>query len=190
MKNIVLFGGNGYIGQEVIRQWLEQDSQAEFYIVSRKGNSNIKNKRVHNISADLSMNEPILRGLPDTFDCIINFIGRPEKDMTQLKKINEVPVENMIKLAEKYEVPSLGFIGGILGPKLFVNIKADLIRKLKATGKKVSYVEPTVVYGGGRSDTLAKLVPILEFFGIFIKNMKPVKVDQVAKELIQKLNSK
>lgn len=188
MKNIVLFGGNGYIGQEVVSQWLEKDSQAQFYIVSRKGNSNIKDKRVHNISADLTTNEPIIRGLPDTIDSIVNFIGRPEKDMTQLKKINEIPVDNMIKLAEKYQVSSLGYIGGILGPKSFVNVKSDMIKKLKATGKKVSYVEPTVVYGGGRSDSIAKMIPILKLLGIFIKNMKPVKVDQVARELIQKLN--
>ena len=39
MKNIVLLGGNGYIGREVTRQWLEKDSSAEFYIISRTGNT-------------------------------------------------------------------------------------------------------------------------------------------------------
>ena len=46
MKNIVLIGGNGYIGQEVLRQWLDQDVDARFYVISRSGKSKIVNERV------------------------------------------------------------------------------------------------------------------------------------------------
>lgn len=189
MKNIVLIGGNGYIGQEVLRQWLEQDAGAKFFIVSRTGKSGIRSDRVVNISADFTSRDPILNGLPSQIDCMVDFIGRPEKDPEQLKKINEAPVLNMIRLAEKYQVPALGFIGGALGPASFTKIKAELIKKLRNTGKKIAYVEPTVVYGGGRKDLLSKLIPIFKFFGLFKKNMKPVTVDAVAGELIRKLNS-
>lgn len=190
MKNIVLFGGNGYIGQEVVKLWLKKDNQTQFFIISRSGNSSIKDTRIHDISADVTDENLILKGLPDSIDYIVNFIGRPEKNINDLKKINENPVNNMIKLAEKYNVTSLGFIGGVLGPKLFVNIKSELIKKLQNTGKNIVYVEPTIVYGGNRNDILAKFIPIFKIFGIFLKNMKPVKVDEVANDLIQKLTTK
>lgn len=190
MENVLLIGGNGYIGQEVLRQWMELDTQTHFYIVSRTGNSKIQNERVHNIVADFTQIDPVLVGLPENIHCIINFIGRPEKDIAQLDKVNKVPVENMIKLAEKFKVYSLGFIGGLLGPKSFIKIKADLIQKLKNTDKNISYVEPTIVYGGGRNDSLAKLIPVFKVLGLFIKNMKPMELNQVANELVQKLISK
>lgn len=33
MKNIVMLGGNGYIGRNVIKQWLQRDGQAQFYVL-------------------------------------------------------------------------------------------------------------------------------------------------------------
>jgi len=189
MKNIVLIGGNGYIGQEVLRQWLEQDVDARFYVISRSGKSRIVNERVVNLSADFTEKDLELSGLPSQIDYMVDFVGRPENDKDLLRKVNEVPVDNMIKLAEKYQVPTLGYIGGVLGPKSFTNVKKEMIRKLENTGKNIAYVEPTVVYGGGRKDALSKMVPLFKFFGLFSKNMKPVTVDMVASELIQKLTS-
>lgn len=185
--NVLLIGGNGYIGQEVLRQWLERDATTQFYIVSRSGRITVRGDRVHTLSADFTARDPALSGLPPVIDCVVDFIGRPERDLAQLRTMNEVPVDNMIKLAEMYHVPSLGFIGGILGPKSFVRIKADMIKKLKDTGKRVSYVEPSIVYGGGRADRIAKLVPLFKFFGLFSRGMKPVKVEQVAGALLDQL---
>lgn len=51
----------------------------------------------------------------------------------------------------------------------------------------MEYVEPTVVYGGGRSDILAKMVPMFKVLGVFSKKLKPVRVEDVANELITKL---
>lgn len=48
-------------------------------------------------------------------------------------------------------------------------------------------VEPTIVYGNGRADTLAKMVPILKVVGVLVKMLKPVHVDDVANELITQL---
>ena len=189
MKNIVLIGGNGYIGQEVLRQWLALDADAHFYVISRSGKSKVVNERVVNLSADFTTSEPDVSGLPSQIDYMVDFVGRPESDADQLKTVNEIPVDNMIKLAEKYQVPTLGYVGGVLGPKSFTNMKKDMIQKLEKTGKNVAYVEPTVVYGGERSDALSKMVPLFKFFGLFSKTMKPVKVEDVAGELIQKLTA-
>lgn len=187
MKNIVLLGGNGYIGREVTKQWLEKDSSVEFYIISRSGNNKLKDKRIHNLCADVTDYNSVESVLPKDITCIIDFVGRPEKDNEELIKINKQPAEVMLKIAKNYNVEKIGFIGGILGPKGFVNIKADIIKMLKASGKRVEYVEPTVVYGRDRNDALSKIVPVFKVLGVFSKNLKPVRVEDVANELITKL---
>lgn len=55
---------------------------------------------------------------------------------------------------------------------------------LEATGKKVVVVNPTLVYGDGRHDALAKIVPLLKFLGLFSKKLRPVTVGTVARELV------
>jgi nucleoside-diphosphate-sugar epimerase len=189
MGNIVLIGGNGYIGTEVLRQWLLVDPQSNFYIVARSNKNKIKNSRVHFIQSDFTVSNPIVNGFPDKIDHIVNFIGRPAKDQEELIKMNETLLVNMIKLADDHNTTSLGFIGGVLGPKSFTEIKSKLIENLNKTGKKISYVEPTIVYGGDRNDTLSKMVPLFRFLGIFIRTMRPVKVENVAKNLIEQLCS-
>ena len=61
------------------------------------------------------------------------------------------------------------------------------IESLEKSDIPLAVVEPTIVYGNGRADTLAKMVPILKVVGVLVKMLKPVHVDDVANELITQL---
>ena len=123
----------------------------------------------------------------EKIDYIIDFIGRPEKDVDLFKKVNNLPAQVMLRVAEKHRVKAMGFIGGVLGPKSFVNGKKLIIESLEKSDIPLAVVEPTIVYGNGRADTLAKMVPILKVVGVLVKMLKPVHVDDVANELITQL---
>lgn len=125
--------------------------------------------------------------LPEKIDYIIDFIGRPEKDVDLFKKVNNLPAQVMLGVAEKHRVKAMGVIGGVLGPKLFVNGKKLIIESLEKSDIPLAVVEPTIVYGSGRADTLAKMVPILKVVGVLVKMLKPVHVDDIANELITQL---
>lgn len=189
MRNIVLLGGNGYIGKAVTEEWISRDSEANFYVVSRSGKNELQHPQIKNVRADVTNYESVKRVLPKEIDCIVDFIGRPEKDSKELVRINKLPAEVMLSLSREFNVDTIGFIGGTLGPKSFVNIKAEILSMLKNSGEKVAYVEPTLVYGKDRNDGMSKMVPILNFFGIFIKSLRPVNVEDLAKELVDDLTS-
>lgn len=76
-----------------------------------------------------------------------------------------------------------------MGPKEFTNSKSYVIQMLCSSKHKISYVEPTLVYGNGRNDALSKMVPLLKIAGIFSAKMKPVEVNELADELISKLTN-
>ncbi len=97
------------------------------------------------------------------------------------------PAEVMLAIAKAKNVKAMGFIGGLLGPKKFLEGKKRIADKLRSSGIRTEVVEPTVVYGKGRSDALAKMVPLFKFLGHFSKNMKPVLVTDVAAELVTKM---
>ncbi len=169
---------------------MEKDKDMIFYIISRKGNSEIKDDRIINLEADASDYESIVKVLPEKIDYIVNLVGGLEKDREIFNRKNRKPAEVMLKIAEEKNVKAMGFIGGKLEPKEFVEVKRELIEKLSGSRIRLGYVEPTIVYGNGRNDTLAKFIPVFKFLGLFNKNMKPVQVDDVVKELISKLEGK
>lgn len=184
--NVVLLGGNGYIGRAVTKEWLQKDKNAKFYIVSRSGENKLKNPRIQNIKVnDLSMD--IVKELPEKIDYIVDFIGRPEKDTELLKQINMEPAKIMKAIAEEKQVKAMGFIGGVLGPKSFTSMKKEIISMLEDSSIPVKYVEPTLVYGADRNDGLSKMVPMFKFLGLFSNSMKPVKVEDVSTTLVTKL---
>lgn len=189
MSTIVLLGGNGYIGRAVTEEWIRRDSEAKFCVVSRSGKNMLHHAQIENVRADVTSSESVKRVVPQEIDYIVDFIGRPEKDESELIKINKLPAEVMLSLSEEFNVEKIGFIGGTLGPKSFVTIKAEILSMLKASGKKVAYVEPTLVYGKDRHDSMSKMAPILNFFGIFIKSLRPVRVEDLAKEFVDDLTS-
>lgn len=190
MTNIVMLGGNGYIGRNTTEEWMKQDPDAVFYVVSRSGKNSLHDQRIINIQADIDSDEDIVKKLPEKADYIVNFVGCaavPEGSEKTLTELNMEPCRTLRKLGEYYKVKAMGTVGGKLGSKEFVKAKKESIDYLKQSFVPVEAVEPTLVYGNGREDALAKMVPLLKFFGLFSKNMKPVQVSEVAKELVAKM---
>ncbi|EIW15257.1 hypothetical protein KCA1_0193 [Lactiplantibacillus pentosus KCA1] len=185
--NIVLLGGNGYIGRSVTRLWRDVDPSAHFYIVSRSGNNDLVSDNLTNLSADASIYDAVIKVLPDKIDYIVDFIGHPEKNPNESYKINNQPAEVMKRIAEEKNVRAMGYIGGLLGPNHFLKTKKDIIKSLSQSTIRHEYVEPTLVYGNDRNDNLSKIVPLLRILGVFSKKMKPINVNSVSEELINKL---
>ncbi len=186
-NTVVMLGGNGYIGRNVTAKWLEKDPTANIIAVSRSGKNSLEDDRITNVAADSSNLESVKAVIPENVDYILDFVGRPEKDPEEFKKINNAPADVMLEIAKEKNVKAMGMIGGSLGPKSFLKGKKEIIEKLEASGIRTESVAPTVVYGNGRSDTMMKMIPMMKFFGIFVKNMKPVHVDDVAAELVDKM---
>ncbi|TSO25436.1 NAD-dependent epimerase/dehydratase family protein [Lactobacillus sp. LL6] len=187
MTNIVLLGGNGYIGRNVSQEWISQESEANLYIVSRSGKNQLLYPQITNIKADVTNFEEVNKKLPQKIDYIIDFIGAPEKNPEKFKQINDLPAEVMLRIAKEHHVKAMGFIGGVLGDKAFVQGKKKIEQMLRQSGIRLEVVSPTLVYGNGRKDTLSKMVPFLKFMGLFSKKFKPVNVNTVAKELVNKM---
>lgn len=186
MTNFVLLGGNGYLGRNFIRYAHQQDPTAHFYVVSRSGKNSLTDASITNIAADIRGDAKI-NGLPDKIDYVIDFIGGPEKDPAASKAINDEPAALMQKLAEEHHVQAMGFIGGILGPKEFVQAKQRIINRLQQSPIRLAYVEPTLVYGNGRHDDMTRWVPLLKVVGLFSKKFRPVLVDDVVQQLWERL---
>lgn len=186
MKAIIL-AGNGLVDKELTRQWLKRDQGIEIYVVSRSGNNVISHKNMHNIKGDIQHVEQIKSQFPNQVDYVVDLIGGPQKDDQKLIALNLVPAEVTIQLADDLNAENIGFLGASLGPKAFINIKKDIISKLKETNKNVSVVNPTIIYGDERQDTLGKLIPLFKILGKITKNMKPVHVTDVSLALLKQL---
>ena len=185
--NIVIFGGNGYVGTALIERWSRREPDAEFFSISRSGKGKLNNPHVHYLTADATNLSEVEAVLPESCDYLVDCVGVYTKDQKDLDLYNIQPAKVMLQVAGKKPIRALGYVGGVMGPKVFVESKASAIRMLKNSGYKTAYVEPTLIYGNGRDDSLAKMVPLLKFFGCFSKKMKPVEVNAVADELIDKL---
>ena len=177
--DVVILGGTGYIGRAVTRKLLKAAGDARIITASRKGESELRHPRITNVRADCSTAGAILAVIPQEVDIIIDLVGgmdSPEQ--------NIAPARATAEVAKQLNIPKIGYVGGTLGSKTFVESKVEAANILKATGRDVVVVEPTLVYGDGRHDALSKMVPLLKFFGLFSKKLKPVTVDAGAEERV------
>lgn len=190
MANIVLLGGNGYIGRNTTKEWMKRDPEAMFFVVSRSGKNELESDHIVNIQDDLKDVEALKGKLPAQVDYIVNFVGAaavPKGVDKTLSEINIEPAKVARELGEYYNVKAIGAIGGKLGTKDFVTAKADMLAYLREGSIPVAAVEPTLVIGAGRKDTLTRMAPLLKCIGVFYKNAKPVQVEDVVKELVDKM---
>lgn len=189
MKNIILLGGNGYLGRNFTQDWLQHDSDSHIYVLSRSGRNQFASEAVTNIKVDVTDEQAVLNVIPDRVDYIIDFVGAPSSDPEEFVKLNQQPAHVMRAVAEERHAKAMGFIGGILGPKQFTTTKKELIAYLQKSSVPLAYVEPTLVYGNGRKDKMTRNVPLLKFLGLFSRRFKPILVGEVVETLRQRLIS-
>jgi UDP-glucose 4-epimerase len=188
MLNVVLMGGNGYLGRNFTKQWLANETgETHFYVLSRSGKNQLNDSAITNIKVDVTDQAEVLKAIPKQVDYIIDFVGAPSDDPQVFAKLNQQPAQVMRAVAQERHVKAMGFVGGILGPKKFTQTKKELIHYLQESTVPLAYVEPTLVYGAGRKDKMTRNVPLLKFLGLFSSKFKPVLVDEVVGELRDKL---
>lgn len=186
-STVVLFGGNGYLGRELTRQWAEAVPDTHFWILSRSGRNSLKVPNCHNVAVDVTDEQAIRSILPDQIDYIVDLVGRPAKNIVDSQQVNDRPAQVMQQLAESYQVRAMGFIGGKLGSKEFLATKQRLIDQLRKSTIPLAVVAPTLLYGADRHDKLSRMVPVLQFLGLFSARIRPMKVEVAARELLNQL---
>jgi uncharacterized protein YbjT (DUF2867 family) len=189
MPTVVMFGGNGYIGRAVSREWLARDAEVRFIVLSGSGKNALTDPRSENRVCDVTDIAAVRAAVPESegADYVVDFVGRPDKDEAAQKAINAAPARVMRQFAEERHALAMGFIGGVLGPKSFVALKAAIVAELQASPVRLAYVNPTLVYGAGRKDSMARMVPLLKVAGVFSKKLRPVRVSTVARQLVDEL---
>ena len=55
--NIVLLGGSGYIGRQLVQAWRQRNTDTEFWILSRSGDSGLALAGVHGLAVDLTQSQ-------------------------------------------------------------------------------------------------------------------------------------
>lgn len=178
MTTVIMLGGNGYIGRNVIERWHAAEPSTEFIVVSRKQDGTPQLPNVRWVAGNADSAADLDKVLPARFDMICDFVGGmdPASNMPAAKA--------MVAVAATHGAYAMGYVQGRLGGRAFVKAKSQVAAFLKQQKIPTVIVNPTLVYGNGRHDAMSKMVPLLKFAGLFNHNLKPVTVTQVADELV------
>lgn len=194
MKSVILIGGSGYIGTHLMEQWLQKDASVHFISLSRNGKpdklpgSISKSKHIQWVATDIFNVESYIEKLPDKADAIVDLVGSATvKTQQEFENLNVEPVKVMVDLMNRLSIPKGCYISGMMGMpgtgKLFLASKHKGEAIAKESGKKISIIRPSLVYGD-RPGVGATLF-FVRIMGFFKKELKPVNINELAQEIIR-----
>ncbi|MBY9080669.1 NAD(P)-dependent oxidoreductase [Paenibacillus sp. HN-1] len=194
MKTVILLGGSGYIGTHLAKQWLSVDSNVRIISLSRSGRphksmtSPADERRVEWIAADLFNVDSYISKLPEHADAIVDLVGTATaKSDEEFVRLNVGPVNIMVELMNRMHIQAGCYISGRMGMpfknKPFIATKQEGEAIAKASGKDIGIIKPSLVYGD-RPDAVL-MVPFVKAMGLFNRELKPVRVEQLSNEIIQ-----
>ena len=181
--NILLIGGNGFVGQALIKEFMKYNVKVSY--ISRTQNHSIYKDEATWIHGDIFDIENIL--INEKYDIAIHLIGTI-KNKNLYSKLNTESVTQTIKLCQKQNINKLVYFSANGGFKQYIESKRN--GEKLVVNSKLDYliVRPGLMYGKDRLTSYFNLLPIKFFskFGItFFKNVYPLPVEKVAETVVK-----
>ena len=181
--NILLIGGNGFVGKALINELRKKRIKVTY--ISRSQNYSISKDEATWIHGDIFDIENIITN--EKSDIAIHLIGTI-KNKKLYSKLNTESVAQTIKLCKKQNINKLIYFSANGGFKQYIESKRNGEKLVVDSKLDYLIVRPGLMYGKERLTSYFNILPIKFFskLGIsFFKNVYPLPVEKVAKTVVK-----
>ena len=181
--NILLIGGNGFVGKALIKEFKKYNVKVSY--LSRSQNYSISKDEATWIQGDIFDIENIV--INKKYDIYIHLIGTI-KNKKLYSKLNTESVTQTIKLCQKQNINKLIYFSANGGFKRYLESKHAGEVLVKDSKLDYLIVRPGLMYGKDRFSSYFNIFPIKLFskLGItFFKEVYPLPVEKVAESVVK-----
>ena len=181
--NILLIGGNGFVGKALIKEFKKYNVKISY--LSRSQNYSISKDEATWIQGDIFDIENIV--INKKYDISIHLIGTI-KNKKLYSKLNTESVTQTIKLCQKQNINKLIYFSANGGFKRYLESKHAGEVLVKDSKLDYLIVRPGLMYGKDRFSSYFNIFPIKLFskLGItFFKKVYPLPVEKVAESVVK-----
>lgn len=201
MEKVVVIGGSGFVGQQVLSQLLEKQTY-EIVSLSKHGQPlKIAQtlEEVKWISADL-FHDTNWRSYVEEADYVIDLVGilfeKPRKQITYQKYIVE-SAQIITRVTELTAVRRIIFLSATAGIPIigrgYIHAKRQAETEFQQSETPVTIVRSSLIYGTSKKYSTIQALPLIVANKIplvkkLFSNFKPVKVEHVAKIIVDSIH--
>ena len=185
--NILLIGGNGFVGTEFIRLAVNRNINISY--LSRNKINEAEFKSISWIQGDIFSIDDIY--IEEKFDVAIHLVGTI-KNKQLYKKLNTESVAKSLQLCSKYNIKKLVYFSAKGGFADYYNSKKNAEQIIEQSNIDYLIVRPGLMYGTNRLSSYFNVIPIKLFatLGIsFFKNVYPLPVSKVVTNVINTITN-
>ena len=189
--NILLIGGNGFVGKEFIRLAVNRNINISY--LSRNKINEAEFKSISWIQGDIfSIDDIYDIYIEEKFDVAIHLVGTI-KNKQLYKKLNTESVAMSLQLCSKYNINKLVYFSAKGGFADYYNSKKEGEKIVEQANINYLIVRPGLMYGTNRLSSYFNVIPIKLFatLGInFFRNVYPLPVSKVINSVIDTIINK
>ena len=185
--NILLIGGNGFVGKEFIR--LAANKNINISYLSRNKIKEAEFESISWIQGDIFSIDDIY--IEEKFDVAIHLVGTI-KNKQLYKKLNTESVAKSLQLCSKYNIKKLVYFSAKGGFADYYNSKKNAEQFIEQSTIDYLIVRPGLMYGTNRPSSYFNVIPIKLFatLGIsFFKNVYPLPVSKVVTNVMDTITN-